>query len=308
MQTLPQPSTLHVAELDRLSQPGASQHPLRHLLRAPERKRLDAALGALGARLAAVVGVSAHEAWAQAAVRLYARAEHEARSGDLDSGWKFLHEAERQAVHGLSADQVDACLARLSRESGKLSGWRQAAVRDLLGKLDDARELQQRQTILAAVMCVRDEHSDNVYYRHRLLRRQMTVVSLILMLLGGAFFAVLHVRPLVAVPLSVGQPLHLSTLLAALTMGGMGACFSALTTFATSSAEMSIPGHLANVVITMTRPLIGAVSGLVAVLLLHSGVVDFGRFSLLVPFAFGFSERLVMGVLAKVAPAAPGKV
>jgi hypothetical protein len=281
--------------------------PIWQALRAPERKRLDAALGVFGAQLhATTLAASAGETWAQATLELFARAEHEALAGDLDSGWKYLHEAQRQAVCGLSELAVASALLSVTREAhSKLTGWRQAAVRDLLSQLDETSPLELRRSVLSTAMRIRDEHSDNVYYRHRLLRRQMTVVGIVLMLLGCGFFAVLHVRPVVAIPLTNGQPITVSTLLAALTMGGMGACFSALTTFATSSAEMSIPGHLANVAITMTRPLIGAVSGIVAVLLLHSGVVDFGRFSLLVPFAFGFSERLVMGVLAKVAPATP---
>lgn len=304
MSTLHTQSAVVTVDLQRNARSRVLRVPFWQVLRAPERKRLDAALGVFGAQLrTATLAASRGEAWALATLELFARAEHEATAGDLDGGWQYLHEAQRHAIAGLSESAVASALLTVTREANsKLSGWRQAAVRDLFAQLDDTSPLDLRRTVLSAALRIRDEHSDNVYYRHRLLRRQMTVVGLVLMLLGLGFFAVLHARPVVAVPFTNGQPLTLSSMLAALTMGGMGACFSALTTFATSTTEMSIPGHLANVAITVTRPLIGAVSGIVAVLLLHSGVVDFGRFSLLVPFAFGFSERLVMGVLAKVAP------
>src|SRR5688572_7703147 len=89
--------------------PRAQRGFVRQLLRAPERKRLDAALGVFGARLQTVtVAAKAGETWAQATLELYERAEHETLHGDLDSGWKFLHEAQRHELCGLSENAISA--------------------------------------------------------------------------------------------------------------------------------------------------------------------------------------------------------
>ena len=92
--------------------------------------------------------------------------------------------------------------------------------------------------------------------------------------------------------------LTVSTAVRALVLGTIGACLSAMLTFSSTSAELTIPARLANVYITITRPLIGATSGLVGLIMLTSGVLNLPLVSeWVVPFLFGFSERFLLGAL-----------
>src|SRR5688572_28977362 len=79
MQTLHTQSAVGAAAFIPPTRLRVSRNFLWHLLRAPERKRLDAAIGVFGAQLQSVaLAASAGETWAQATLALYQRAEHEA--------------------------------------------------------------------------------------------------------------------------------------------------------------------------------------------------------------------------------------
>ncbi len=85
----------------------------------------------------------------------------------------------------------------------------------------------------------------------------------------------------------------------AMTLGAIAACLSALIGFSGLSTEQRIPERTANVLITLTRPLIGAASGLVGLLAVHSKLVNLpvSGVGWLVPFVFGFSERIVLSLV-----------
>jgi hypothetical protein len=87
-------------------------------------------------------------------------------------------------------------------------------------------------------------------------------------------------------------------------LGGIGACLSALASFASAARpDQRIPEALSNVSITLTRPLIGVASGIAAVLAMKAGVVKSdvsGSAIGIIPLAFGFSERLVIGTFSRL--------
>jgi hypothetical protein len=105
-------------------------------------------------------------------------------------------------------------------------------------------------------------------------------------------------------PVQASSPLPPRVLLVGILFGGIGACLSGLISFASANSGQRVPERLANVTITSTRPLIGAASGLAAVLLIDSGLLPLARTSeailVIAALAFGFSERLVVGALEKV--------
>jgi hypothetical protein len=269
--------------------------------KAPERLRLTSEIEVARSQITKTSASTPTAEWVRPAEDMLERAEAEAGSGDLDNGWKYLHEARRQELFGLDLETLGARKQALEQEaSQKLGGWRKEAVARLLAELDppgSGGSVERWRKLMYEAQKTRDEHTDNVYFRNRLLRKQMTWIAGVLtgLVLGfiGLLWDGVGEKGLTGTALEV-KPVALSMVL-----GAMGACLSALITFATSTTQVSIPGHLANVSITLTRPLIGAVSGAAAVLMLKSGVVAAaaGAMPFLAPFLFGFSERVVIGAL-----------
>jgi len=284
----------------------------------PERKRLRSSIEVTRSSLSyALAKGEAAGSWTVSAHNLLTAAAEEARGGDLDSGWKYLHEAGRQALYGMEdASLQGRANALLLEAQEKLSGWRSDAVKALLLLPSRVARGRDGQDVRAAVRpmptpelrerlyvatSIRDEHSDNVYFRNRLLRRQMLVISVAMTLLVSLFVYLLSGDRIVVGGKLIEDSLRAPALLAAMSLGGIGACLSALIGFSSSSPEAKIPAHLANVIVTATRPLIGALSGVVAALVVASGTLKPpGGVWLVIAFAFGFSERLVVGALDKV--------
>ncbi len=284
-------------------EPAAWRGRLSQHFRAPERKRLYGDVESARSELTKMIAdpAVATGAWSSEAKSLLDRASQETLSGDLDCGWRFLHEAQRQTLFGFDLDRLLAQkLALRSEAEEKLQGWRKIAVSKLLDGVPDDAPLERQRTAVREATRIRDEHSDNVYFRFRLLRRQMVVISGALFTLVILFLFALANEPGLGEALRTRE-LTMPMFWVAMLLGGMGACFSALLTFATSSTELRIPAHLAGVWITATRPLIGAVSGAVALLLLKSGLMNLPADATpwIAPFLFGFSERLVMGAIGK---------
>jgi hypothetical protein len=273
----------------------------RNIFAGPERKRLLASVEVARAQLRASAS-AAPEGNLEIVRSLLERAGHEAAAGNLDSGWQFLHEARRLHLWHLPADVLDASRVSLRCEAkAKLTSWRREAVQDLLDGLTDDASIDTKRVVLCEAMQVRDEHSDNVYFRNRLLRLQMSVVAGTMFVFALSFVMLVNQYGRMLGEALANKELDVKTVVASMLLGGMAACLSALITFATSSTELRIPAHLANVSITVTRPLIGAVSGLVALLMLTSGVLNMPDkvTPWIAPFLFGFSERLVVGALNK---------
>jgi hypothetical protein len=282
-------------------------------LSAPERKRLATAVEAFrlrvrsaATRMAARPNHLSSREDADAvkeALAYIALAASAVERRDLDAGWKFLHEAERLELRWIDPVTLEARKTALASEAAsKLLDWRKVAVAAILNGIGKDADYDVQRVALIEATKIRDEHNDNVYLRSRLMRLQMVVVSPVLLaLIVGFVYTLVRMREMGGLGASFQKPeLTVSSVLASMILGGIGACGSALLTFARSSPSQKIPDHLANVAVTATRPVIGIVSGLVAILMLKSGVlnVPINTVAWIVPFVFGFSERVVMGALS----------
>lgn len=255
-------------------------------LRSPERKRLESDIEMSRARI---------DKTDPRVTKLLDLATDEAGSGDLDNGWKFLHQAQRIVLEGSSDAVIDAVRVALREEATKVPEWRKSAVVKLL-------DMKTKESTVKAVELAH-EHSDNVYIRNRLMRRQMSIIFIVLACTLVALISALRWSPEVtASGMTAGAACR------AVILGTLGACLSALLTFSSTSTEQNIPARLANVYITITRPLIGATSGLVGLLMLTSGVLNLPIVSgWVVPFLFGFSERFLLGALQGSSGKEPSK-
>ncbi len=241
--------------------------------------------------------------WIKAAHSLLDGAEHQQKHGLYDGAWEHLHEARQQEVYGYDAAELHAAARILQAETGvKLDGWRRAAtdchLTEILGC--EAPGDPQRVKLIEA-MKVRDEHYDNQYFKLRLVQKQVALLLwllLILLSLFGALFAAQYVD-LTSTDTATAPVKMLGGVL----IGAIGACFSGLLSLVSTSPGGTIPERIASTTITFARPAIGAVSGFVAILLLTAGLL--GKLPattiLAVAFAFGFSERLAIGAIEKVA-------
>jgi hypothetical protein len=228
------------------------------------------------------------------------RAATEARRGDPDDGWKYFHAARRLVFELQPAAVQEAERVVLAKEcSEKLRDWRKQSAAALLALPGT--------TALVHAMELRDDAFDNMYFKNRLVRRQMTVLALALAAFAALFVVSLCVEPHLATTFR-GVELALWPTLASLALGAMGACLSALISFSSASATRRIPEHLANVFTTLSRPIIGAISGLLGYLMLQSKIfpLDPASAGWIIPFVFGFSERVVIGALANQGTAANG--
>lgn len=291
-----------------MSSPGSLKSILRlfgqHFI-APERKRLAAEVSVLSARFSRMTAgknVDKLE-WASAARGFLEAADRERRDRDLDAGWKYVHEASRQMIDGLTdSDLAAAVLAKRQEAEAKLAGWRREAVRALLATPAQARSSKaavkiETRTALRQATALLDEATDNTYFKMRVVRRQMAFLSFTLLVLTIAFVLILACTD--AYTAMRGSRLATAVAGGGMILGGMAACLSGLISFAQSSPEQRIPAHLANVTITLLRPVIGGVSALAAMLFLDAGILNLsaGISMWVVAFAFGFSERLIVGAL-----------
>jgi hypothetical protein len=171
-----------------------------------------------------------------------------------------------------------------------------------------------RKCLLAMAMHLRDERSDDLYFKLKLIRGQIIVLIwalLALLVLGAVFLAVVDGNPLKIAweqtANGAGPSFDQLTgvnILCAMLLGAIGACFSGLVSLTGAGPEASIPERIASTSVTLARPLIGAVSAFAVILLLTSGLLSHASASAAFAFAFaaGFSERLAIGALEKLTP------
>lgn len=158
-----------------------------------------------------------------------------------------------------------------------------------------AEREQARKTALYVAMGLRDEDGAEEARRLAQLRRQLLCIGgiLALTLVGLLLLAVSAPIGLLAAPGNVGNVLWGYVALFGVLGGG-------LSTFRSISgrARMRLPVHLLHMLLTATRPLLGAIGALAAYVLLQSGALGFRPTTtaavLLVAFLAGFTERLVV--------------
>lgn len=277
---------------------------------SPKLQRLDAEIRIERGRLdKRRVGARPDEPWVVAADTALDLAEEFVGERHIDPAWKYLHEARRQQIFGYTDEEVEAAAQALRNEAGtKLAGWRQLTVNDLVKPIleNAAPHDLGRRCRLATAMHLRDENHDNKYFKLGLLHRQVALLLILFFVFLGILIVLLMANPdLLSERPASGDARRLGywELLGGATIGAIGACFSGLVSLAGSSADVSIPERIASNAVTLARPAIGAASALAAMLLLGGGLLgEMGTSALFaVAFAFGFSERLAIGALERVA-------
>ena len=281
----------------------------------PRKGRLDAALRSARERFVGCInqpGADAAAWWVGSVRHALDLAQTALNRGDVDGGWRAVHDAERFVIFGLTGPELVARAVTLRAEThGKLKGWRYRATESLWNslKLPDwqkasaslgsEQQTQLRQAIVESLK-VLNEHSDNLYHRMFLVGKQIKymvlacVVLLISTEIGSLFLAP---------PNSQYTWVHLGAIAIA---GALGAVASA--TYQLSRVgEEKIPEALLYGLVTLGRPLVGAVSALFVYAVIQSGIISLVKPSdalfgagLVLGFAAGFSEQFVFSTVAKV--------
>lgn len=253
--------------------------------------------------------------WLGAAERSLANAQTGLDAGDLDGGWGAVHDAERFLVFSMSDDELILRTLALKEETAaKLRGWRARATANLLataawavrgnstqkpGLSPDQRALLEQ--VVVQSMAVMHGHSDNIYHQLHQAGGQLRwlvwiCTGLILLVLAlSAWFA------------PVDSDFGLLWVLPVAIAGALGGTVSAMYQLRRAGEER-IPESLLQNLITSGRPLVGAASALFIYAVIQSkliSLIDASNVTLAVAvvlgFVAGFSEKFVLGAVAKVA-------
>jgi 8-oxo-dGTP pyrophosphatase MutT (NUDIX family) len=311
----------HSSEKDflagHLSGPGyqAPQAPILSGSCKPQLQRLAVALQSVQKRLNGLHQRMPQDSgawWFDSARHSLEVAETALLRGDRDSGWGALHDAERLIVFGMSNAELLARAATLREETrAKLKGWRASATARLFASVALAdwvkppyslkvNEHDLLQQVVVQALAVLHEESDNRYHRLRLVSEQLQFLvgaSAILLtaVLGFSFW--------LAGP---DSPFRIGCLGPVALAGALGGVISAM--FQLSRVgEARIPDALMHGLITSGRPLVGAACALFLYAALLSNVIsliDVSKMTfataLVMGFAAGFSEKLVLRTVSRV--------
>jgi len=196
--------------------------------------------------------------------------------------------------------------AALREAQQKLTGWRQETVVGLLAG-PDGQALRDDLPVEHVVQAVEilDGHHDNVYQRLAILKKRLRNLTLVMGLVWLVWMAITWV----AVPGPANE--LLGTTLAGWrfwgtvsALGLMGALLSIFISIRTRAGKSPIPLELADNWVTVARLGIAVLTAIMAVILLHSQIINLGlesaRLTWAVALAAGFSERLVVRALEQV--------
>lgn len=205
-------------------------------------------------------------------------------------------EAAREKIDTLLALQVrdQAAIDHITGLLKDANASHPAEAAQAIKELAAERE-QARKTALYVAMGLRDEDGAEETRQLTQLRRHLLGIGGILTLTLTVLLVLATSAPigLLATPDSVGNVLWGYVAL-------FGALGGGLSTFRSISgrARTRLPAHLLHVLLTATRPLLGAIGALAAYVLLQSGALAFRPATaaavLLAAFLAGFTERLVV--------------
>ena len=279
------------------------------LLAQPSRSRLRVQIQALKGRL------KRHEDEADPdkqphidQVRSYfVQAKSALKMSDVEGGWTFLNAALRQEIYLLKEAEAQTRLVTLKHEvEERLQGWRKLAVEEVLraakptpaeGQTEEEAPVSRIRLVEATK--IRDEENDHRYFRRDMVRSRMAVLSFALAALVVLFLWAIIGWTASDIELST-KPLSARHIAGGCLLGAIGACLSGLMSFA---SKERIPDQFTSIWVTVARPLIGGASGLFAVFVMHAGLfnIDVGLGATwALCFAFGFSERLVLGTMERI--------
>lgn len=232
--------------------------------------------------------------WGLHAMALLDLAEQAARSKAIDEAWQLVASADRMRIYGMSDTEIANHRSMLLHEAhSKLRSWRRASAKALL------HDKTPNQSALYLATLTRDEHHHNVYRQQALVRSQLLwfSIALVIGLLGFALLTLWLPDPF--------DPIKDQTQFAAYVVvtGLIGASTSAIRSAASSRTRT--PELISNGYVSLARLLIGVVSALIVYATVRAGVIKVfdpkeGAGFILLAFASGFSERLLMSALDKM--------
>lgn len=245
--------------------------------------------------------------WADASSEALSAAEMALNEGNIDAGWKLLHAARRMEIFRLKQDEVEAKAEALRHEAAeKLSGWRKNTIEGLLPTKKDGQQTSISNASLFEATTIRDERSDNLYYKIALLQNQMGILSVVLLI---ALSLLLLLARLGRLPLGQGTVDSSWEMLSAVMLFGiLGGTVSGALSLARTSTRSKITEQIADRLITLMRIFVGAAAALVVYMLLQSAifpkvfafeVISSGTVFFL-SFVAGFSERLIIRAVESV--------
>ena len=225
------------------------------------------------------------------------RAKNAARMARVDEGWKCLLAVQRAELLYLPSQEFQATAVVMRNESTKLNSWRKAAVLELLGHEGSGLTSE----ILFKAATLRDEHYHNEAYKDSLRRASALML---------ATFLVAAIAMLLVIDRSIWSSLDKHWrdsperfLELFCLVGFLGAVVSAITDLAHTPDSARIPEMTATLRVTILRLFIGPASALALFFAANAGMgvqVTGGYFMLVIAFAAGFSERLVLRVIRSI--------
>lgn len=253
--------------------------------------------------------------WLGAAERSLANAQAALDAADLDGGWGAVHDAERFLVFGMTDDELTLRATALKEETAaKLRGWRAKATANLFataawamraspeqrpGFTPDQRSLLEQ--VVVQSMAVMHGHSDNIYHQ---LHQAGGQLRWLVWICTGLILLVLALSAWLA---PADSDFGLLWVLPVAIAGALGGVVSAMYQLRRAGEER-IPESLLQNLITSGRPLVGAASALFIYAAIQSeliSLIDAENVTLAVAvvlgFVAGFSEKFVLGAVAKVA-------
>jgi ADP-ribose pyrophosphatase YjhB (NUDIX family) len=237
---------------------------------------------------------------------LYA-AETALNEGDVDTGWKILHTAQRLLIFYLNQDEIDARAELLRNEaSKKLSGWRKDSIIELLPSANGDQPPKITKAALFEATRVRDDHSDNLYYKIALLQNEMGILSVVLIiaLVALVLLAGLNHLPLDREVLTGNW----ETLVSVMLFGVLGGVVSGAFSLVRTSTDSKITELISSRLITLLRITVGAAAAVTVYALMKSAIFPkVFSFDIVSPgtvfflaFVAGFTERLVIKAVSSV--------
>lgn len=238
-------------------------------------------------------------AWVESCIAHVANAKKALDRCDVGSGYQSLLNAEREAVPLMPVDERRARVISLRNEVNvKLAdSWRRDSVRLLLeGKPEEVAAEAIREA-----MFHRNTHSQNIYRKIELLRRQLVfigalLVALLLIAIGVGVSGGLAV-------LEQKDPASGNLLPFAIYMGVLGGTLSAAISVSHTDASAKIPDVQRTRLIALARSALGGTAAVAVFLLIQGNVVKLmeAPFTpwgvLFFCFLAGFSERWFLSAL-----------
>ena len=231
-------------------------------------------------------------------------------NGKTEIAWQLLRSAQRTQ---LKLDPKGALLfkknALYHEADQKLKNWRKDAILDFVEngqkKDEETGEKSINREALTEAYGVLHEHFSNIYTKNRSILKQLFTLSFTAF---GALLAFLFIiwKNNMILDLPITSVLTMPTTFSVLLFGTMGACLSAIFSLAGGVKGIKIPKLQVNLWITLTRPVIGAISALVIFIFIISGILfpnqNLNTAGILsISFVAGFSERLIIRAVETVA-------